>query len=144
MTPYVRGASLVWIAAAMIVASCGDELEAEVRDATGQRVLRVRVDLAETAEERRQGLRGRTQLGEREGLWLRFPVEGEVCLTNQGVGFDIDALFASREGTIVAVERAIAADDGNPRCHDGTADVLEVRAGVALGVGLGDVLEGPL
>lgn len=109
---------------------------------TGGTRLSVCVEVAETDEERTNGLRGRG-LEDGEGLLLRFPVEDEVCIVNTGVPIAIDVLFADDEGEITALERNVRAGDPIVRCHPATRRVLEVRAGAAVDIRRGDVLEAP-
>lgn len=104
-----------------------------------------RVELAVTAEERRQGLRGHVPLGPGEALVLIFPRELEVCVVNSGVQFAIDAVFAAEDGDVLAIEHDIPADDGSARCHEGVRRVVEIAAGQAGLVRPGDRLFiGPL
>ena len=79
-------------------------------------------------------------LGPDEALLLPFPIEDRICIVNDGVGFAIDALYASGDGTVVAIERAIPAGDAEPRCHDGVQRVVETSAGELAGVEVGDRL----
>lgn len=101
----------------------------------GEVVLDVRVDVARDEDERREGLRGRV-LAADEGLWIDFPAESEVCLVNDGVAFDVDALFV-RDGRVAAL-RTLAAGDATPVCGE-ASDVLEVRGGEAREVSIGDL-----
>ncbi|HJL14207.1 MAG TPA: DUF192 domain-containing protein [Sandaracinaceae bacterium LLY-WYZ-13_1] len=107
---------------------------------TADAALELCAEVATTEAERRQGLRGRAPLAPDEALLLDFPTPDEICIVNDGVDFAIDALYAAPDGTVVAVERAIAAGDPTPRCHPGTEDVLETAAGVLAGVAPGDRL----
>ncbi len=104
-------------------------------------VVDVAVDVATTAEERMRGLRGRDALADGEGLLIEMPaVLDDVCIVNDGVAFDIDAVYADGDGAVIAVATNIVAGDGTPRCEDGVRHVLEVSAGVAAGVEPGDQL----
>lgn len=95
----------------------------------------------DTAAGRRVGLRDVAVLPDDRGLLLVFPVEDEVCIVNDGVGYPIDVIHASTDGEVVAIERAIPAGDATARCHPATRQVLEVGAGVAARVMLGDRLD---
>ncbi|MFW6086283.1 MAG: DUF192 domain-containing protein [Myxococcota bacterium] len=121
---------------------CGEDAARRVRveSPAGELRLEVFVDEARTAEERMQGLAGRDGLDPGEGLLLIFPAEGEVCIVNEAVPFAIDALFIDGAGTVGAVERHIPAGDSTARCHGATLEVLEVAAGVADPVRVGDQL----
>ena len=123
-----------------VLAACGpDPVRARVERA-GATVVDVEVELATTADERARGLRGHAPLGDGEGLVIELPQALEVCIVNDGVDFAIDAVYAGDGGDVVALEPAIAAGDATARCHDGVARVLEVAAGVASEVAIGDVL----
>lgn len=96
------------------------------------------VDLATTAAQRLTGLRGRAALSDAEGLLLRFPVEGEVCLVNDGVPFGVDAVLFDEARRVSAV-LSLAANDPTPQCAGPARDVLELSAGRARGVAVGSV-----
>ncbi|MCB9617599.1 MAG: DUF192 domain-containing protein [Sandaracinus sp.] len=97
-------------------------------------VLEVHVEVARDEDARREGLRGR-DLGDDEGLWMIFPAESEVCLVNDGVDFDVDAVFVvgGRAGSVATLR----ANEPSPVCHP-ASEVLEVRGGVATDVRAGD------
>lgn len=101
-------------------------------------VLAVCAEVAETEEERRRGLMDHPPLEADEGLLLAFPYEGEVCIYNENVDFDIDVIYANAEGEVVGVEREVPAGDPTVRCRTRVASVLEVGAGVASDVRIGD------
>ncbi len=118
--------------------ACGG-VTARVLSPEGSARLEVCATEARTPEERVRGLSKRTSLPSDEGLVIEFPAEGQACITNEPVPFPIDTVFASADGTVVAVEH-FAANEAPARCHDTTLDVLEVRAGVAASVAVGDHL----
>lgn len=129
------------VALCSLVAGCGDGLAAAVLAPGGElERFSVQVDLAETAEERERGLADRASLGPHEGLLIRFPVEGEVCIDNGGVDFAIDVVYARGDGGVVAIERQVAAGDRTSRCHAPVREVLEVAAGNAASARVGDTL----
>ncbi len=105
---------------------------------TGEALLVADADRAVTADERMRGLRGRAALAAGEGLLIEIPIATEVCIVNDGVAFAIDAIYASEAGEVIAIEREIAAGDGTPRCVAETRRVLEVSAGAASSVRVGD------
>lgn len=86
----------------------------------GDQRAQVCAEIADTESARVQGLRGRQALPADEALLLVFVAEDEVCLTSDGVSFDIDAFYVDGVGTITAVERGIPAGDAAPRCHPAT------------------------
>jgi uncharacterized membrane protein (UPF0127 family) len=126
---------------APLLLACATVPIVEVRSADGTLRLRVEVEFARSAEARREGLQGREPLGPDRGLWLVFPTVGEVCIRNEGVGFDIDVIYLDADHRVIAVSLDVPAGEDMLRCELGVASVLEVQAGVALGVAPGDVLE---
>lgn len=94
----------------------------------------VRVSIARDEDARRRGLRG-LALERDEGLWIVFPATSEVCLVNDGVAIDVDAIFVI-DGRVEGVAR-LPSDDPNPVCAE-AGEVLEVHAGVADEVQVGD------
>lgn len=111
------------------------------RPDSGALVLEARAEVALTEAERRRGLRGHMPLAPGEALLIELPLELDgVCVVNDGVSFDIDAVFACADGTVVAVEHAIAAGDASARCHDQTRWIVETAAGQAHAVRPGDRL----
>jgi uncharacterized membrane protein (UPF0127 family) len=129
---------LGWLLA---LAGCGagDRVGVTVAGAPGPARFGVCAGTAVTAAERRLGLLGRAALDPGEGLLLRFPLEGDVCITGAGMRFGIDAVFATGDGAVVAVER-FGVDDERVLCHGPVREVLEVAAGVAAEAGPGDAL----
>lgn len=135
----MRRAAL-WPSALALLAACADDrVGVIIAGEGGAPRLTACADTADTEDERRVGLLGRGALAAGEGLLLAFPVEGEACITGAGMRFAIDAVYASKDGRVVAVER-FAADDPRAPCHDRVWDVLEVAGGSAAAVQPGDVL----
>ena len=126
MSPF---AALTWLASGSALACASGECDPRVRVGS----LDVCVDLATTAAERLQGLRGHAPLGPGEGLLMRFPVEGEVCLVNDGVSFDVDAVLFDGERRVTHIVR-LEADDGAAQCAGPAIHVLEVAGGAASGL----------
>ncbi len=114
----------------------GGETITIVRD--GQEIATFSFVLASTAAEREQGLRGRNTLDSGEALLISFPRATEACILNTGVTFAIDAVYAGENGSVRAIERAIPSNDDVVRCHPATLSVLEVGAGEAALIRLGD------
>ncbi|WP_428266298.1 DUF192 domain-containing protein [Haliangium sp.] len=107
----------------------------------GELVLAACAELAVTEAERRQGLRGHDPLGSGEALLIVLPDQlDDICVTNDGVSFAIDVVFAAGDGRVTAIEREFPADDGDPRCHDGVRWIVEFAAGAAAAVAVGDSL----
>lgn len=120
-----------WISLALLASACGCPTAEVELGAT------FCVEVARTEAERARGLRGSPPLAPDEGLLLAFPVEDEICIVNDGVGFSLDVAYADASGEVVAIEREVPAEDGTPRCHAPTRDVLEVPAGALRDVTVG-------
>lgn len=126
-------------------AACGDgssnnTVYVRLVDPSGMERLAVHADLAQDEEARRTGLKGHEPLPPGRGLLIVLPVEGEVCITNEQVSFAIDAIFASGDGFVVATETDIPAGQTTLLCHSNVRHILEVAAGQAAGVTVGDRL----
>ncbi len=102
------------------------------------------VDIADTSALREQGLSGRSELKENEGMLFVFPEDGVYTFWMKDMSFSIDMIWISKSGTVVHVENA-----ATPRSYPETFGpdvparyVLEVSAGFseAHGVSVGDVV----
>jgi uncharacterized membrane protein (UPF0127 family) len=124
----------------VVVALSGCWCEDEVTiTRSGTTLVRVCVVVADDADERLDGLRGRDTLSAGEGMLLVFPAVDDVCLTNEGVAFAIDAVFVDDSET-VTTRTTLARDSADLSCAADTQMVLEVAEGVAREVRAGDVL----
>ena len=128
----------LWVLVASTGCACPDGVLVELLSEGGGVTLSVCAEVLETEEARRSGLRGRTALASGEGVLLDFPLTSEICIVNDGVGFDIDAVYVGPDDRVVAIERRIPAGDAGPFCHPDVQRVLEVNAGEADAVGIGD------
>lgn len=125
-----RGRALLLLGA-VTVGSCGDgsgAQHARLLDEQGQVQLELDIRIAESELERREGLRLHGPLSEDQALLLRFPKEGEACITNRGVPFPIDLVYLGADRRVTATERAIPANASGPYCHPAQL-VLELRGG---------------
>lgn len=104
----------------------------------GNERLSVTATIAADESSRRRGLAGVASLPRDSALLIVVPRETEVCITNAGVVFAIDVIFAGADGTVIAVEREIPAGATALRCHASVQQVLETNAGVAAAVVAGD------
>ncbi|MDH3200968.1 MAG: DUF192 domain-containing protein [Myxococcales bacterium] len=116
------------------LAACGDAgaeqgaTRAQILNANGDVLLEVAIWVAETEDELREGLRRYPPLAQDEGLLLLFPVETTICITNTGVPYPIDVVYASADRQVIAVE-TIPADAPGHYCHPQTAMALELQGG---------------
>ena len=111
--------------------ACGDgagepgATRAQILSTNGDVLLEVAIRVAETEDALREGLRLYPPLAQDEGLLLLFPVETTICITNTGVPYPIDVVYASADRQVIAVE-TIPADAPGPYCHAQVAMALEV------------------
>jgi uncharacterized membrane protein (UPF0127 family) len=110
------------------LASCACEGRTFSIESASGGLVRGCARVASTADDRVRGLIGRAPLVEGEALWLEWPTSVEACVHNAGVSFAIDAVFVDERGAVLAIERAISADDPSVRCHGNARHVIELRA----------------
>ncbi len=80
--------------------------------------------IATTEQERVDGLTALPPLTESDALWLDYPVEGEACIDPTPQGYDIDVVFISEAGVVVASQCAVGVES-EVFCALETADVIE-------------------
>lgn len=128
----------------LFVAGCGggDRVLLRVLGEDGQVELEIHAEIARSPVERTTGLK---QWGERieldEGLLIELPLEDDVCISNEGVAFAIDAIFVDGDANVTAIERNLAADSAETLCHDHIHYIVEVGSGVADEVNVGSRLD---
>lgn len=139
------GPALAALAIALAALGCdaGDRWLSVVQADSGTERLRVRYEVAATAQARREGLQTRPPLGSDEGLLLEFPIEGEACIHNSAVAYAIDVVFVGADDAVVRDVVTMQAFEAPAACVDDVKRVLELRAGVGAGVVRGDRLVRP-
>jgi uncharacterized membrane protein (UPF0127 family) len=81
--------------------------------------------VATTEAERAAGLTAWPELDDGTGLWLQFPVEGELCITTAVLDYAIDVVFVDQHGAITST--ACARGPTDPlACVDAAHGVLEL------------------
>ncbi len=104
----------------------------------------IRVEIADTPEERERGLSGREGLAEDEGLLFVFEEDRRPAFWMKDMLFAIDILWISRDGAIVHIEENVGPEtypaSFTPRSE--ARYVVELPAGYAArhDVGLGDIV----
>ena len=68
----------------------------------------ISVEVADSPEERTQGLSGRARLPEGHGLLFIFQREGKWGIWMKDMKFPIDIIWMSREGNIITIARDVA------------------------------------
>ena len=129
---------LLSVAVALGCTDPSPSVSIERGDQTLEPIAQFRVDVARTAAERAAGLRGAEPLCDDCGLWIEFPLTTEACIVNDGVSFALDVVYVTEAGSVVAVERDVPAADATARCHSDVRSILEVSAGAASVVAIGD------
>jgi|SRR3989344_930933 len=104
----------------------------------------VRVEIADTSEERERGLGGLEGLADDEGMLFVFDEDGRPAFWMKDMLFAIDILWISRDGAIVHIEENVAPETYPasfvPRSE--ARYVVELPAGYVArhDVGLGDIV----
>jgi uncharacterized membrane protein (UPF0127 family) len=104
------------------------------------------VEIADTADERAQGLMFREHLDPNEGMLFLYPVEKPVAFWMKNTPLPLDMIFIDGQGRIVNVAAMAKPFDTSPISSEGaTKAVLEILGGSAgqLGIKAGDLVEWP-
>ena len=102
----------------------------QIKTSTAE-TIEFEIEIAATAEQRRQGLMFRTQLPDQSGMLLDYNTPREVSIWMKNTRIPLDILFINQQGEIVKIFRN--ARPGNlESIHSGSKvrAVLEVNAGV--------------
>ena len=102
---------------------------------SGTPLVDVPVITATTAAERMAGLGAYPNLPLTVGLVLVFPVEGQVCLTNEPVSYAIDAILANELGEEVGRRCGWPAGSPDVQCWNDVKYVLEMHGGMLCAYG---------
>jgi len=103
-------------------------------------------EVADTAEERSQGLMFREQLAANEGMLFLYPKEKPVSFWMKNTPLPLDMIFIDGAGRIINVAAMAKPFDTSPISSGGPAKaVLEILGGSAgqLGIKSGDLIEWP-
>lgn len=102
------------------------------------------VEIAESDEERAQGLMNREALGEKQGMWFIFPEDVQENFWMKDTLIPLDIIFVNSEMKIVdIIISAVPESTELLSASDFYRYVLEVRAGTAerLSIKIGDKVE---
>jgi uncharacterized protein len=93
----------------------------------------VRVELADTLDERVRGLSGRESLSEGEGMLFVFPEDGRYGFWMKDMNFSIDIIWLSSAGKVVHIAENVPPDSypASFQPAEPARYVLEVPAGFA-------------
>ncbi len=128
-----------------VVAACADENKATLVTANGSFVFNI--ELADTNEERAQGLMFRQSLADDAGMLFDFGEEREVAFWMRNTFIPLDMIFIAADGEIKSIhENARPQDPTSIPSGFPVRFVLEIPGGRSREIGLvvGDRLEHPL
>lgn len=94
----------------------------------------MRVEIADTPDERAQGLSGTTELADDEGMLFVFDTEGTYGFWMHDMLISIDIIWVASDGSVVHIEHSLSPDT-YPQTFTPPLParyVLEVPAGFAL------------
>lgn len=112
----------------------------------GGSTYRFAAEIADTADERAQGLMFREHLDPNEGMLFLYPVEKPVAFWMKNTPLPLDMIFIDGQGRIVNVAAMAKPFDTTPISSVGAAKaVFEILGGSAgqLGIKPGDLVEWP-
>ncbi|MCZ7556595.1 MAG: DUF192 domain-containing protein [Bacteroidia bacterium] len=82
-----------------------DDAALRFTDASGQNLVEISVEIAESEEARTQGLMGRTRMGERQGMLFLFPNEEYRSFWMANTPLPLDILYVNSALRIVTIRR---------------------------------------
>lgn len=96
-----------------------------------------KIERADNAQERAQGLSGRASLGQDSAMLFVFDQNDSRCFWMKDVRFGIDMIFIDQDFTVNKIEKNVLPET-YPKyfCSDGTKYVIEVNQGTSELVGL--------
>jgi uncharacterized membrane protein (UPF0127 family) len=112
----------------------------------GGSTYRFAAEIADSADERAQGLMFREHLAANEGMLFLYPAEKPVAFWMKNTPLPLDLIFIDGSGHIVHVAAMARPYDTTPISSNGAAKaVLEILGGSAgqLGIKPGDLVEWP-
>ena len=135
-------AVLLVVCVSAVAAACGSG-DARTRLAVGGE--RFDVELAVTAEQRRQGLMFREQLGEREGMLFVFEEEQTVSFWMRDTPLPLSIAFIDARGMIVHMADMVPFSEAPVPSRFPVRYALEVNRGAfeRAGVEVGDLVDLP-
>jgi uncharacterized membrane protein (UPF0127 family) len=138
------GSAVATLGALVLLAGCGGEGPVATID-TGERVVRVDVELAESPEERRQGLMGRESLADDAGMLFLYAEDHRGGFWMKDTPIPLSIAFLDESGTVLAIlDMDPCEADPCPSYDPGVAyrSALEVNQGAFAdwGVEPGDVI----
>lgn len=114
---------------------------------TGGSTYKFSAEIADSAEERSQGLMFREHMAANEGMLFLYPAEKPVAFWMKNTPLPLDMIFIGENGRIVHVAAMARPFDTSPISSQEPAKaVLEILGGSAnqLGIKPGDLVEWPV
>ena len=134
------GAALGLMAAGLAAGSAGAECspgKLELRSATGS-VMRLSVEIADSASERAQGLMDRPALATSAGMLFVYDTPQHARFWMRNTLIPLDMIFADATGLVTRVHsNAVPLDDTAIDGGEGVTFVLEINGGLAVRLGIG-------
>jgi uncharacterized protein len=119
-----------WLEAGAVLAAGCEPGVLDLRDADA--VLRFRVEVADTAPERAQGLMNREAMPRMSGMLFVYPEAGPVSFWMRNTLIPLDMLFFDQTGTLAHVhENAVPLDETPIPGGEAIRYVLEINGGLA-------------
>ncbi|HYE44043.1 MAG TPA: DUF192 domain-containing protein [Caulobacteraceae bacterium] len=141
------------VAALLVLAGCAgggkagaDAALEPLEVVTKQGVRAFQVEIADTEEERAQGLMNRESLPRDRGMLFQFPDSGERSFWMKNTYIPLDIIYIAADGRIVSIARQTTPFSESPVPSYGAAKgVLEINGGQAaeLGIEPGDQVRHP-
>jgi uncharacterized protein len=104
---------------------------------------KIQAEVADTPASREQGLSGRSELQENDGMLFVFDMPGKYGFWMKDMNFPIDMVWISQDGYVVHIEREVSPstyfDSNPPQAFVNTPDakyVLEIASGASEKYGL--------
>ncbi len=126
-----------------VVLSCSSALEERIAVVIGGENFRIEV--ARTAEQKRQGLMDRRTLGDREGMIFVYETDQHLAFWMKNTTIPLTLAFLSKDGQIMQIEQLKPLSLKSVMSERAVRYGLELPAGVLdeLGVRVGDCVELP-
>lgn len=103
----------------------------------------LKLEVADTSEKREQGLSGREDLGNFDGMLFVFPELSYQTFWMKDMNFDLDMIWLDEKGTVVQIDRNVKAsgyDQENPDLSEKISSRSEIKYVLELNSGKSDLL----
>ena len=140
------GCGFIWLMASMTgiaTAGCTDSI-VEIKSAHAH--IRLNVEVADSAEERANGLMHRQSMPYNSGMWFIYETPRTVAFWMRNTLIPLDIIFVDQHGEVQKIHmNALPLDETPIPGGDNIQFVLEVNAGLSerYGLGAGDFIRHP-